>query len=140
MLMTLLIPLLPYLFLTASLVLLLGLLYGMNQRIRKLRAQVGKCEARLQAETAQFVNLLASLKLRIEELEAQPPAAVSTVATAGLNSTVRSKVLKMHQLGQAPGKISETLQVPQGEVDLLVKVHRIVMRPYEGVVKPVEKT
>jgi hypothetical protein len=34
-------------------------------------------------------------------------------------------------LGQAAERIADNLRVPKGEVDLLVKVHQIVMRPYE---------
>ncbi len=51
-----------------------------------------------------------------------------------MNNTLRSKVLKMHRLGQSPDRIAGALRVPKGEVDLLVKVHKIVMRPYEEVV------
>ena len=40
----------------------------------------------------------------------------------------------MHRLGQSPDRIVGALRVPKGEVDLLVKVHKIVMRPYEEVV------
>ena len=39
----------------------------------------------------------------------------------------------MHRLGQSPDRIAGSLRLPKGEVDLLVKVHRIVMRPYEDV-------
>ncbi len=39
----------------------------------------------------------------------------------------------MHRLGQSPDRIAGALRVPKGEVDLLVKVHKIVMRPYEEV-------
>ena len=58
------------------------------------------------------------------------PARAATLAS-GLNTTLRSKVLKMHRMGQSMDHIADSLRVPKGEVDLLVKVHRIVMRPYE---------
>jgi hypothetical protein len=38
----------------------------------------------------------------------------------------------MHRLGQPVERIAERLRVPRGEVDLLVKVHAIVMRTYQG--------
>jgi hypothetical protein len=50
-----------------------------------------------------------------------------------VNSALRSRVLKMHRLGQSPERIAGSLRLPLGEVDLLVKVHRIVMRPYQDV-------
>ena len=43
-------------------------------------------------------------------------------------------MLKLHRLGQPLDRIAGSLRVPKGEVDLLVKVHKIVMRPYEEVV------
>ena len=63
-------------------------------------------------------------------------AAAGPAAATGnsVNNTLRSKVLKMHRLGQSPDRIAGALRVPKGEVDLLVKVHKIVMRPYEEVV------
>jgi len=131
--MALFLTLLPYLLLTASLILFLGLLHGLNQTVRKLRGRVGKCEARIQAEMAQFVNAMAAMKLRIEELEAEPQSiGIPNAGGNGLNTTLRSKVLKMHRLGQPADRIADTLNVPKGEVDLLVKVHQVVMRPYEG--------
>jgi len=62
--------------------------------------------------------------------------ATNPVAAPGnnVNSTLRSKVLKLHRLGQCPDRIAGSLRIPKGEVDLLVKVHKIVMRPYEEVV------
>jgi hypothetical protein len=56
---------------------------------------------------------------------------IPTGKAASLNGTVRSKVLKMHRLGQPIERIADNLRVPKGEVDLLVKVHQIVMRPYQ---------
>ena len=50
---------------------------------------------------------------------------------SGLSTTLRSKALKMHRMGQPMDRIAENLRVPKGEVELLVKVHQIVMRPYE---------
>jgi hypothetical protein len=134
--------LLPYLTVAANLILVLGILLGLHQRVRELRARAGKQETTLQAETARLSGEIAELKGQILELEqtdnslAQGAAASGAAAPtgSGVNNTLRSKVLKMHRLGQTPDRIAGTLRVPKGEVDLLVKVHRIVMRPYEEVV------
>jgi hypothetical protein len=132
--MTVFMNLLPYLLWIASLSLMLALFYGISRRVKRLRSRIGQCEARLQSETADLMNRIASLKLRLTELEEEPPAAsVPATVAAGLDGTIRSKVLKMDRLGQSPDKIADALHLPKGEVELLVRVHRIVMRPYEEV-------
>ena len=133
--------LLPYLTVIANLVLVLGVLLGLNQRIRQLRARTGNQEKTLETETARLSAEITELKGQILELEQadnslSSATASGSVAVTGnsVNNTLRSKVLKMHRLGQSPDRIAGALRVPKGEVDLLVKVHKIVMRPYEGVV------
>jgi hypothetical protein len=134
--------LLPYLTVIANLVLVLGILLGLNQRVRDLRARSGKQEKTFEKETARLSAEIVELKGQILELEqtdnsltAGAQACGSPAATGNsVNNTLRSKVLKMHRLGQAPDRIAGALRVPKGEVDLLVKVHKIVMRPYEEVV------
>jgi hypothetical protein len=134
--------LLPYLTVIANLVLVLGVLLGLNQRIRQLRARTGQQEKTLETETARLSAEIVQLKGQIQELEQSDKALGTGTAAPGaapatgtsVNNTLRSKVLKMHRLGQSPDRIAGALRVPKGEVDLLVKVHKIVMRPYEEVV------
>lgn len=135
-----LLALLPYLTVAANLALVLGILLGLHQRVRELRAQAGRQEKTLTAETTRLSAEIVELKGHILELEqASSSMAAGTAPTAvatgnSVNNTLRSKVLKLHRLGQAPDRIAGSLRVPRGEVDLLVKVHKIVMRPYEEVV------
>lgn len=134
--------LLPYLTVVANLALVLVILLGVNQRVRDLNARAAKQEKALQTEIARLSGEIVELKGQILELEQTdhsiaPNAAASALPAAtgnGINNTLRSKVLKMHRLGQSPDRIAGALRVPKGEVDLLVKVHSIVMRPYEEVV------
>jgi len=137
-----LLTLLPYLTVAANLALVLGILLGLNQRVRELRTRAVKQEKTVQTEIARLAAEIVELKGQILELEqsdnslASNPAASGPAAAPGnsVNNTLRSKVLKMHRLGQSPDRIAGALRVPKGEVDLLVKVHKIVMRPYEEVV------
>jgi hypothetical protein len=134
--------LLPYLTVVANLALVLGILLGLSQRVRQLRHRAGQQEKTLQTETARLSAEIAGLKVHMLELEqtgnslASGTAASGSAAASGtsVNNTLRSKVLKLHRLGQSADRIAGALRVPQGEVDLLVKVHKIVMRPYEEVV------
>jgi len=47
---------------------------------------------------------------------------------AGLNLDKRSQALRMHRRGDPPSQIAAVLEIPLQEVDLLLKVHRIVLR------------
>jgi hypothetical protein len=125
------VALLPYLLLTANTVLLLVLFLGINQRVRKLGARMHPRAADMEKEAARISNAMSELNSRISILEKEDRQLGSTELATGLNSTLRGKVLKMHRLGQPADRISEVLRVPRGEVDLLVKVHAIVMRTYQ---------
>lgn len=134
-----LLTLLPYLTVAANLILVLAILCTLSQRVRQLRSNSAKHENVLQSETARLSAEIAELKTELTaklqetdgpNLSLSPAAATSA---NGINTTLRSKVLKMHRLGQSPERIAGALRLPQGEVDLLVKVHGIVMRQYQDV-------
>jgi hypothetical protein len=130
--------LLPFLTVAANLIFVLGVLFSVSQRVQRLHGRTGKQEAALRSETARLSGEIAELKTKVRELELEQTSnsllpAAAAAGTNGVNSTLRSKVLKMHRLGQSPERIAGSLRVPQGEVELLVKVHRIVMRPYQDV-------
>jgi hypothetical protein len=127
------IKLLPYISLAVSLVVFLGLFSALNRTVEKLRSRLSKFEAQVQQATELSAGV-GELKKKIEELATAPPSGEIPIGKPpSLNGTVRSKVLKMHRLGQPVDRIADNLRVPKGEVDLLVKVHQIVMRPYEQV-------
>ena len=131
------VTLLPYMLSAGCLILIPVLFYGISLRLRKLRDRVARCEERIQTETAQGTSGMTAMIRRLDELETSLHASVAPTGNgSSVNSTVRSKALKMHRLGQSPERIAATLRVPKGEVDLLVKVHKIVMRPYQNVPQP----
>jgi hypothetical protein len=142
--MGILLTLLPYLLLAGNTVLLLALFFGINQRVRKLRDHFNKSDATRETEASRISSAISELTSRMTTFEKEETQGGSAASGAsGLNSTLRGKVLKMHRLGQPTDRIAEVLRVPRGEVDLLVKVHAIVMRTYEGVTpelaEPVKK-
>jgi hypothetical protein len=85
------------------------------------RAGLERCQAALQAA-------LDGLAARVQEIELHPPAAATPPGPrAGLNISKRSQVLRMHRKGDQPDRIAAALEIPLHEVDLLIKVHRIVI-------------
>jgi hypothetical protein len=84
----------------------------------------GEMERSVQATKASLEELTAE----VQELERQPPVAmVPRKPRAGLNLTNRSQVLRLHRRGEPAEKIASILEIPKQEVDLLLKVHRIVL-------------
>lgn len=82
----------------------------------------------LQTTAAALQKALDSQAAQLEDLQQQPqPAAVPAAPRAGLNLGRRTQVLRMHRNGDAPDRIAAALEVPLQEVDLLIKVHRIVI-------------
>lgn len=72
---------------------------------------------------------LDSLEQDLQDLRRHgPPAAVPAPPRAGFNLEKRSHALRMHRRGEPAAQIAALLELPQQEVELLIKVHRIVLR------------
>ena len=72
---------------------------------------------------------LDALELQVRDLRQHgPPAAAPSPPRPGFNLERRSHALRMHRRGEAPPQIASALELPLQEVDLLIKVHRIVLR------------
>ena len=71
---------------------------------------------------------LANLSKRMEETEKQTGLLAPPPPTrSGFNLSKRSQAIRMSRRGETPSQIAAALELPQGEVDLLLKVHRIVV-------------
>ena len=96
---------------------------------------LGEFKAQKSAETAPVNAELESLRASVEALAAQvhdlqshPPVAVAPgLPKPGLNLNKRSQALRMHRRGDAAEQIAAALELPRQEVDLLIKVHRVVL-------------
>ncbi|MBZ5622791.1 MAG: hypothetical protein LAQ69_29255 [Acidobacteriia bacterium] len=90
------------------------------------RAKAGqaRCEAALEFLQERLNGLAAEL----QEIGRQPPVTVVPhPPKPGLNLSKRSHALRMHRRGDPPDRIAAALDIPLQEVDLLLKVHRIVI-------------
>jgi len=71
---------------------------------------------------------LAACLQELHGLERAPvPPSMTDPARPSLNLSKRSQALRMHRKGDAPEQIAEALELPLQEVDLLIKVHRILV-------------
>ena len=81
---------------------------------------------------------LQALRQTVEGLAAQPGDSreqrvvgpMSMQPVAGLNMTKRSQALRMHRKGDAADRIAAILDIPLQEVDLLLKVNRIIVKKF----------
>jgi hypothetical protein len=97
------------------------LVQAANRRASTLQ---GEMERAVQATKASLEELTAE----VQDLGHEPPVAmVPRKPRAGLNLTNRSQVLRLHRRGEPAEKIASILEIPKQEVDLLLKVHRIVL-------------
>ncbi|MEO8370739.1 MAG: hypothetical protein ABI806_16260 [Candidatus Solibacter sp.] len=69
-----------------------------------------------------------ALAAQIHDLQSHPPAAVVPgLPKPGMNLNKRSQALRMHRRGEGAEQIASALELPRQEVELLIKVHRIVL-------------
>jgi len=79
-----------------------------------------------QVEQAHFA--VGELKVGLREAEERTGMLVPpTPPTSGMNLSKRTQALRMSRRGERPERIAAALGLPQKEVELLVKVHRIVL-------------
>jgi len=101
-----------------------------------LRARALAEGARRQAREAREVQSseiealgrrLEALAARLDDVRTAAPFAVMPPERGGLNLSRRSQALRLHRRGEPAGRIAAELRIPVQEVQLLIKVHEIVM-------------
>jgi len=98
------------------------------RRLKNLQNLVVANEEELRSATATWATSLASVGKQIEVIE---EIARHPVNGSDANAATRRKVLKMHRLGSSIDQIAKTLRMSKGEVTLLLKVHTMILRPFE---------
>ena len=84
--------------------------------------------------SARFSGSCEELRARVDALAGQLEEVrrgtllVPSAPRAGFNLSKRSQALRMYRHGEPPDRIADTLEVSPQEIDLLLKVHRIVIK------------
>lgn len=84
-------------------------------------------QAKLEAEVQAVRQTLEALAVQVQEAQQQARQMAPALPRPGLNLTRRSQALRMHRRGESTDQIAASLEIPRQEVDLLLKVHRIVI-------------
>jgi hypothetical protein len=99
---------------------------------RDLSAAEVRCQKKLAALETDWRAKMQEVDERWTELSqisgllvAPPPA------RSGLNLNKRSQALRMSRRGEKPGEIAASLSIPQNEVELIMKIQKIVLSGLE---------
>jgi hypothetical protein len=106
-------------------------LLGVFWMQRAVRAAAYRAETRHAGSEAAIEavrNEVEACARQLHEIRQDPPkTAAPSFPRSGLNLSKRSQALRMHRRGDAPEQVASTLGVPLQEIELLLKVHRIVI-------------
>jgi hypothetical protein len=89
--------------------------------------QTSALGANIQRNMEALAARFESLQQQAEELRRLPAEAIPDAGGCALNLNKRAQVLRMNRRGDPPERIASVLEIPRQEVDLLIKVHRIII-------------
>jgi hypothetical protein len=103
-------------------------LFGSKAMIRSANDRVSGAQTQFEEGIQAIHQTVEALAAQVQEVQQQSRVmAAPGLPKPGLNLTKRSQALRMHRRGDSPDQIAATLEIPLQEVDLLIKVHRIVL-------------
>lgn len=122
-----LIPLAPFLLIGIHGILSLFLFLSLDHEMRLLRRGSKRRHAAQEAATAELRTQLAELTARVLDAEERTGVLVPPLPPpSGLNLNKRTQVIRMSRRGERAETIAASLNLPQREVELLLKIHRRV--------------
>jgi hypothetical protein len=125
-------PLVQYVLLGTGLFLCLYLFFTLKLEIRAVETRLN---AQATAQATVLTDAISAIRSAVDEIRAEirevqeqtGMLVAPTPAKSGLNLNKRGQVLQMYRRGQSPEQIAATLGLPLTEIDLLIKVHQIVL-------------
>ena len=106
----------------------LYLFFTLKCEIRALDKRRQEGQAALTEAIAAVRAVLDEARAEVREVQEQTGMLVPPTPTrSGLNLSKRGQVLQMYRRGQSVEQIAATLSLPVTEIELLIKVHQIVL-------------
>jgi len=118
-------PGLPYVVLAAGLLACIVLFLSIKLELHRRAAGTARgtgIEETVEGLSAAF----AQIRERLDSPAQQTPA-VAWSANPSVNLTRRGQVLRLFRRGDSPRQIASSLGMNRGEVDLIIKVHQMVL-------------
>ena len=100
-------------------------LFQSQNLLRTMPRRSAPAPARTDSALEEMRTAIERLAVQIREIEALPG---DPNVKSGLNLSKRSQVLRMHRSGDSPSQIAAALGLPHQEVELLLKVQRIMLQ------------
>lgn len=121
-------PAVNFVLLAAGLGLCLYLFFTLKCDMRTQEKRAKAAESALTAALAAIRMSLDQARTEVRDIQEQTGMLVPpSPAQSGLNISKRGQALQMYRRGQAPEQIAASLSLPVREIDLLIKVHQIVL-------------
>lgn len=117
--------------LAITVVLCLFLFLSMKREIRGIEARYLRNNESVRAEVRQLEEELGEMRKELELMDGRPDA---TAIGRTLGPGVRTQALRMIKHGEGPEHIAAALSLPRTEVELLIKLQRLMTE------QPVEVT
>jgi hypothetical protein len=108
----------------AGVALSVAAMFQAGSSVRRLDCRTRARDAQFEAAFEAAQQAMKGLAQQVDQLRKQSPA---PPARRSLNVTTRSQALRMHRRGDTPERIAAALEIPVQEVELLLRVHRIVL-------------
>ena len=115
-----------YALLATGLAFCLYLFYTVKVENRTAQKRVAARLDMLEAGLQSLCSRLDELRGDFESIGTEPVALTAPALRPGINLTKRTQVLRLHRRGESIPTIAGALAVPQKEVELLLKVQRLV--------------
>ncbi|MCE5309801.1 MAG: DUF2802 domain-containing protein [Acidobacteriales bacterium] len=118
----------PSALLVVTVLLGLYLFVCLKKQIRRLEQRLDTDNQGLTRQIEAAHSAVGELKVGLKEAEERTGVLVPpTPPCSGMNLNKRTQALRMSRRGERPEQIAAALGLPKREVELLVKVHRIVL-------------
>jgi hypothetical protein len=134
------IPLAPYVLLTAGCFFGLFFLLSFEKEVYRLKARLARGRSGDRASAHELKIQLDQLHERLRDTEELVRTPIQTPSPrASLNLNKRTQILRMSRRGERTENIAASLSLPRREVELLLKIHGLVLGASEekrGELKP----
>ena len=123
-----LIPLAPFLLIAINSVLCLFFFLCLEHEMRIMKLRLNRRQNTQQTAADELKAQVAELTARVLDTEERTGVLVApTPPKSGLNLNKRSQVIRMSRRGEQAEKIAASLNLPQREVELLLKIYSRVV-------------
>lgn len=123
-----LIPIAPYLLITAGICACMYIFYSLKREICKLKERLKQYDAQIDTASNNVLVQIEAMRTELRDAEERTAQLVPPVPPrSGLNLNTRTQAIRMFRHGEDERDIASKLGLPRNEVKLLLKVHKLAV-------------